>query len=74
MSHDISVPNSQAIMGAVFIQYVFYAGTYIMEGTKYNELHPRSPGATSSDPAPANAGNRRSARNRANEEQKEGGD
>ena len=34
-----TIPNSKAIMGAVFMQYLAYGVIYIMEGSKYAELH-----------------------------------
>lgn len=37
MSYQIA--NAKAIMGAVFIEYMFYSVIYIMEGNKYSELH-----------------------------------
>ena len=45
MHHDFgnSIPNAKAIMGAAFIQYVLYAFVYVLEGSKYNELHPQQP-------------------------------
>ena len=44
------VPNAKAIIGAVFIQYLFYGFIYILEGTKWAELHPRQ-GSTATPPA-----------------------
>ena len=37
---DFPVSNCKAIMGAVFIQYLAYAIIYVIEGSKYSELHP----------------------------------
>ncbi len=33
------VANSKAIMGAAFIQYLIYAGLYIVEGNRYSEFY-----------------------------------
>ncbi len=30
---------SKAIIGAAFIQYLFYAGFYMFEGRRWEELH-----------------------------------
>lgn len=44
---DTQIANSKAIVGAVFIQYVFYGCIYIMEGIKYNEIHSKGPASSS---------------------------
>lgn len=36
---DSEVPNSKAILGAVFIQYFFYALIYIIDGFRYESLY-----------------------------------
>ena len=45
MAYDAPIANSKAIMGAVFIQYLAYGVIYIMEGSKYSELHSSTEGA-----------------------------
>ena len=45
---EAEVPNSKAIMGAVFIQYFVYALIYIIEGVRYESLY----GDGGSSPSP----------------------
>ena len=33
------VANAKAIMGAAFIQYLFYGVIYVMESTRYSEFY-----------------------------------
>ena len=58
------VANAKAMMGAAFIQYVFYAFVYVMEGSKYGELHPI--------PVEPEANDARPSENRRVEEHKSG--
>ena len=51
--NEYGVPNSKAIIGAIFIQYLVYAGIYLVEGQKYAELQelkpkPKAPNASQS--------------------------
>ena len=39
MTHGPIQAQSKAILGAAFIQYLFYAVLYLIEGRKYEELH-----------------------------------
>lgn len=48
--YDGPVSNSKAIMGAIFIQYIAYGIIYVMEGSKYAELHVPTPAAAAPQP------------------------